>query len=141
MEEQRRIKYEVLDYDDYKLFYRIVQDARKDFSKDFFCEGNWEDTVRDALCAIDITQPECIPEDWRVVRNIVDALRNECGAYSVWGPNWETQLTCLCQIAGDAERGCDYFVAIWNEEEGCSDTRPDLMRKETSLMQLLQHWQ
>ena len=80
-----RVKRDILSTTDFKSFFHLVSNARRasKLGKDWFCE-DWETDVKDSLCGVDNTQPECVPEEFKCANGIVDRLKG-CGANSVYG--------------------------------------------------------
>jgi len=58
-EERRRDLRSNLEYDEYKQFYKLFSEARREFGKTWKCDMNWEDLVNDALCQVDNTYDVC----------------------------------------------------------------------------------
>ena len=113
-DEVKRIKYEELDRDEYRMFYRYIKEWRSESKKDksVYCEnGGWEEAIVEALCKVDVTRPECQPATIRAFEIIVNTLRDN-GIYSLWGPDWATQVTTICGIFGPTSSVCGLFTVI-----------------------------
>lgn len=57
---------DMLTYSEYKDFWREFGDLKSELSDQSIkwrCNGTWEDLMDRALCVIDITKPECQPDD------------------------------------------------------------------------------
>jgi len=114
--ELRRIK-SVLGYWKYMDFYRALKSIKRSKygrwgpDNSFYCDGNWKDTVKEALCLIDRNQPECVPETYSTFSSLINYLRTTCNANSLFGPNWATELACLCASA-DFTSTCTYFTNL-----------------------------
>jgi len=105
----------VLSYTDYKRFYQLVEDAKRGQGNQWYCE-DWKQDVKDALCAVDNTQPECQPEEYAQISHFLDILVNDCGAKSFFGANWNAQQTCLCDtVDDDLVADCNAFVTSINQ--------------------------
>ena len=48
--ELRRLRYEVLTYDQYKEFYSLLKQFQKEQSKDWYCGETWREDVNRLLC-------------------------------------------------------------------------------------------
>jgi len=107
-DEVRRIKYEELDKNEYRMFYRYIKEWQRDNKKDksVYCEnGGWEEAIVEALCKVDIERPECQPATIRAFEIILNTLRDN-GIYSFFGPNWATQVQTICGIFGPTSNVC-----------------------------------
>jgi len=96
--ELRRIKYEVLTYQQYKDFYKVLKRLKQDKygfhgpDESFYCDGNWRELVEEALCKIDSTQPVCVPPVFAKFDELLSYARDTCNVVSLFGPDFETQL-------------------------------------------------
>ena len=107
-DEVRRIKYEELDRNEFRLFYRYIKEWQRENKKDksVYCEdGGWKEAIVEALCRIDVTRSECQPADIRALEIIVKTLRDN-GIYTVFGPDWATQFPTICGIFGPTSSVC-----------------------------------
>ena len=73
----------MLDYQDYKQFYRNFSELRREFGYGWKCDNNWEDLVNEALCMVDNTYPECKPERFVAFEETWQALR-DAGLYALY---------------------------------------------------------
>jgi len=72
-DEVKRIKYDELNRDEYRLFYRYIKAWRDNnrYDRSVYCEdGGWEEAIIEALCMVDNERPECQPATIRALEII-----------------------------------------------------------------------
>jgi len=90
-DELRTIKYDTLDRDQYRSFYRCLKDWKKsNRDKSNYCgiDGPWVTGVQDCLCGVDNTNSYCAPDTSNAVDVIFNTLVDN-GIYSMFGPDWD----------------------------------------------------
>ena len=121
--EFRQLKYHVLTYQEYMLFYETLMKLREEGGYiATYCQPNWRDIIKGAVCVAAPTQPICSPDLNVCVGKIFDKLRNTCNTHSIYGANWwsddssttaeqEEGLYCLCNgaDADDFTNACAFF--------------------------------
>lgn len=110
-DEVKRIKYDELNRDEYRLFYRYIKAWRDNnrYDRSVYCEdGGWEEAIIEALCMVDNERPECQPAIIKALEIIEKQLMDN-GIYSLFGPDWDAQLSTVCGLFGPASSVCGYL--------------------------------
>jgi hypothetical protein len=113
--ELRTIKYDTLDRDQYREFYGYMKTWKNENrDKLNYCgvDGPWVAGVQECLCQVDNTQGYCSPSSSNAVDVIFNALVDN-GIYSMFGPDWDTQLNTFCTaIGGELAQPCIYLRSL-----------------------------
>ena len=79
------------------------------------CDGVWEELLTEALCYVDITYPECQPENQRAWAELLAALY-DADIYALYGdPTFQTRVEAYCTattVDSVVTKACTWLRAV-----------------------------
>ena len=99
---------EVLTYSEYHEFLNIYRQWLRENKN--VCDDRVFDAINDALCQVQIENEACQPSSYRQLSEL-GALLTSLGIYSLYGPNWASQVEAVCAELGEDNSTCQVFRA------------------------------
>lgn len=99
-----------LTHHQYVEFYNEFVMWKQEFGSKWHCNNAWIEGLQQSLCKVGQFLDVCAPEPFSTFANIFDTLK-ENEIYSINGPNWETQISDLCEKVGEDDIVCQYLRA------------------------------